>query len=100
MVKEWDYEAGFFLNRNKYSTLSLCLMAIFGLFQGDPWCLPRQKWLKNATKDISIKEIYDFMARYKPHYIFHMQSRCTCIDVFEASKKAIHVKGVIQDIEF
>jgi hypothetical protein len=28
MVKEWDFEA------------------IFGLFQGDPCCLPTQNWLK------------------------------------------------------
>ena len=42
-------------------------MAIFGLFQGDPWCLPTQNWLKNATNDISIQEFHNVMAHYKPH---------------------------------
>ena len=36
----------------------LCLMANIGLFQCDPWCLPTQNWLKNATNDISIYELY------------------------------------------
>ena len=34
-------------------------MAIIGLFQCDPWCLPTQKLLKNATNDISIQEFHN-----------------------------------------
>jgi len=42
-MKEWDFEAE--KNQNKfkkikYPTLFLCLMAIIGLFQCDPWCFP------------------------------------------------------------
>ena len=33
-------------------------MAIIGLFQCDPCCLPTQKWLKNATNVTSIQEIH------------------------------------------
>ena len=53
MVKERDFEAGiFFLNqKNQISNIVLCLMSTFGLFQGDPWCLPTQNWLKHATND-------------------------------------------------
>ena len=43
-------------------------MAIIGLFQCDPWCLPTQKWLKNATNDISIQEFHNIITHYKPHY--------------------------------
>ena len=28
-------------------------MAIIGLFQCDPWCLPRQNWLQIANSDIN-----------------------------------------------
>ena len=43
-------------------------MAIFGLFQCDPWCLPTQKWLKNATNDISIQEFHNIITHYKPNH--------------------------------
>ena len=39
-------------------------MAIIGLFQCDPWCLPTQKWLKNATNDISIQEFHNITRHY------------------------------------
>jgi hypothetical protein len=39
-------------------------MAIIGLFQYDPWCLPTQKWLKNATNDISIQEFHNVTRHY------------------------------------
>ena len=57
----------FFLNKKiQISNFVFCLMAIFGLFQGDPWYLPTQNWLKNATNDISIQEFHNIMAHYKP----------------------------------
>ena len=40
----------------------------YWLFQCDPWCLPTQKWLKNATNDISIQEFHNIITHYKPHY--------------------------------
>jgi hypothetical protein len=39
-------------------------MAIIGLFQCDPWCLPTQKWLKNASNDISIQEFHNVTRHY------------------------------------
>ena len=48
MVKKWDFEAEKYPNKFleiKYPTLFLFLMAIIGLFQCDPWCLPTQNWL-------------------------------------------------------
>ena len=39
-------------------------MAIIGLFQCDPWCLPTQNWLKNATNDISIHEFHNVTRHY------------------------------------
>ena len=39
-------------------------MAIIGLFQCDPWCLPTQNWLKNATNDISIQEFHNVTRHY------------------------------------
>ena len=39
-------------------------MAIIGLFQCDPWCLPIQNWLKNATNDISIQEFHNVTRHY------------------------------------
>ena len=50
---------------------------IIGLFQCDPWCLPTQKWLKNATNDISIQEFYNVTRHYvkdtvKTHTAFSM----------------------------
>ena len=39
-------------------------MPIFGFFQGDPWCLPTQNWLKNATNDISIHEFHNATRHY------------------------------------
>ncbi len=39
-------------------------MAIIGLFQCDPWCLPTQKWLKNATNDISIQKFHNVTRHY------------------------------------
>ena len=39
-------------------------MAIIGLFQCDPWCLPTQNWLKNATNDISIQEFHNTIRHY------------------------------------
>ena len=51
-------------------------MAIIGLFQCDPWCLPTQKWLKNATNDISIQEFHNIITHYKPHYLYLMH----CLD--------------------
>jgi hypothetical protein len=39
-------------------------MAIIGLFQCDPWRLPTQNWLKNATNDISIQEFHNVTRHY------------------------------------
>ena len=39
-------------------------MAIIGLFQCDPWCLPTQNWVKNATNDISINEFHNVTRHY------------------------------------
>ena len=39
-------------------------MANIGLFQCDPWCLPTQNWVKNATNDISIKEFHNVTRHY------------------------------------
>jgi hypothetical protein len=39
-------------------------LAIIGLFQYDPWCLPTQNWLKNATNDISIREFHNVTRHY------------------------------------
>ena len=39
-------------------------MAIIGLFQCDPWCLPTQKLLKNATNDISIQKFHNVTRHY------------------------------------
>jgi hypothetical protein len=39
-------------------------MAIIVLFQCDPWCLPTQKWLKNATNDISIQDFHNITRHY------------------------------------
>ena len=39
-------------------------MAIIGLFQCDPWCLPTQKLLKNAINDISIQEFHNITRHY------------------------------------
>ena len=39
-------------------------MAIIGLFQCDPWCLPTQNWLKNSTNDISIHEFHNVTRHY------------------------------------
>ena len=39
-------------------------MAIIGLFQCDSWCLPTQKWLKNATNDILIQEFHNVTRHY------------------------------------
>ena len=39
-------------------------MSIIGLFQCDPWCLPTQNWLKNATNDISIQEFRNVTRHY------------------------------------
>jgi hypothetical protein len=67
MVKEWDYEAGKeFKNtkKNQITNFVLRLMAIIGLFQCDPWCLPTQNWLKNATNDISIQEFHNITRHY------------------------------------
>ena len=66
MVKEWDFEAEK-IQIKKKSNIQLSLMSIFGLFQGDPWCLTTQNWLKNATNDISMQEFHNVMAHYKPH---------------------------------
>ena len=66
-MKEWDFEAGnFFKNSKKNLTTNivLCLMAIIGRFQCDPWCLPTQNWLKNATNDISILEFHNITRHY------------------------------------
>ena len=41
----WGWKC-FLDKKAKYPTLSLCLTSIFGLFYGDPWCLPTQNWLK------------------------------------------------------
>ena len=56
MVKEWDFEAGKKLKNSKISNnqlgisnFVLSLMAIIGLFQCDPLCLPTQNWLKNIS---------------------------------------------------
>jgi hypothetical protein len=38
--------------------------AIIGLFQYDPWFLPTQKWLKNATNNISIQEFHNVTRHY------------------------------------
>ena len=39
-------------------------MAIIGLFQCDPWCLPTQNWLKNTTNDISLHEFHNVTRHY------------------------------------
>ena len=39
-------------------------MAIIGLFQCDPWFLPTQNCLKNATNDISIHEFHNVTRHY------------------------------------
>ena len=39
-------------------------MANIGLFQCDPWCLPIQKWLKNATNDISVQDFHNITRHY------------------------------------
>ena len=39
-------------------------MGIIGLFQCDPWCIPTQNWLKNATNDISIQEFHNVTRHY------------------------------------
>ena len=64
MVKEWDFEAGKKFKNSKITNIVLCLMAIIGRFQCDPWCLPTQNWLKNATNDISILEFHKVTRHY------------------------------------
>jgi hypothetical protein len=39
-------------------------MGIIGLFQCDPWCIPTQNWLKNATNDISFQEFHNVTRHY------------------------------------
>jgi hypothetical protein len=57
---------GFFfkLKKNQITNFVLCLMANIGLFQCDPWCLPTQNGLKNATNDISIQEFHNVTRHY------------------------------------
>ena len=66
MVKEWDFEAGFFFKskRIKYPTLFYVLWPLLAFFQCDPWCLPTQNWLKNATNDISIHDYHNITRHY------------------------------------
>jgi hypothetical protein len=64
MVKEWDFEAGKKFKNSKITNIVLCLIAIIGRFQCDPWCLPTQNWLKNATNDISILEFHKVTRHY------------------------------------
>ena len=42
-------------------------MAIIGFFSVIQGCVPTQKRLKNATKDISIQEFHNIITHYKPH---------------------------------
>ena len=59
MVKEWDFDAGNFFKNSKKNQITNFVFMSYGhywLFQCDPWCLHTQKWLKNATNDISIQE--------------------------------------------
>ena len=59
-------------------------MAIIGLFQCDPWCLPTQKWLKNATNDISIQEFHNIITHYK-------QSGCLA-SLYKIASKGLNVE--------
>ena len=46
-------------------------MAIIGLFQCDPWCLPTQKGLKNATNDISIQDFHNITRHYVKDIVYY-----------------------------
>ena len=66
-MKGWDFEAGkIFKNskKNQITNLVLCLMAMFGLYQCDPWCIPTQNWLKSGTNDILIQEFHNVTRQY------------------------------------
>ena len=57
-------------------------MAIIGLFQCDPWCLPTLKWLKNATNDISIQDFYNITRHYEKYTArYYVAARPTCLNL-------------------
>ena len=69
MVKECDFDAGNFFNNSKKNQITNFVFMSYShywLFQCDPWCLPTQKRLKNATSDISIQEFHNIITHYKP----------------------------------
>ena len=80
MVKEWDFEAGNFLNGLKNQITNFIFMSYghYWHFQCDSWCLPTQKRLKNATNDISIQEFHNIITHYKPHLYKVGQSMFDC----------------------
>ena len=69
MVKECDFEAGFFFQILKNQITNFVFMSYgnYWPFQCDPCCLLTQKWLKKATNDISIHEFHNIITHYKPH---------------------------------
>ena len=75
MVKEQDFEAGKNRNTQIYNFVFMSY-GHYWLFQCDPWWLPTQKRLKNATNDISIQEFHNIITHYKPHYLYLMH----CLD--------------------
>ena len=57
------------LKKIKIIYMFLYRMAIIGLFQSYPWCLPRQNWLHVAINEISIQEFSNVMPRYNSLFL-------------------------------
>ena len=65
-------------------------MAIIGLFQCDTWCQPTQKWLKNATNDISIQYFHNITRHYVKDTAIYPHFDCFQITLIFLSK-FIHI---------
>ena len=56
-------------------------MSIFGLFQGDPWCLPTQNWLKTPLR---ISQFRNFTMSW--HTISHTYlGESISVDIYKSS---------------
>jgi hypothetical protein len=66
-------------------------MANIGLFQCDPWCLPTQNWLKNATNDISIQEFHNVTR----HYVKDTDSCPLAQTFYFITPKRSHVPNIL-----
>ena len=61
----------------------------YWLFQCDPWCLPTQKWLKNATNDISIQEFHNIITHYK--FLVNLKNHTITSSCFNKKTTSSHI---------